>query len=328
MEKSDFTTDEIGTTWGTKVFEGTHKNLELKDDFDYDTNSFLVVGIGSSSDEAEYKKTDNTKKDKTNKDNYIYLTNSNKIDNTILTQSIRYDGYDNFDKKTTGKIGIKHNIDNQLSIGANYGTAYNVPNIIQELNPWGAENDKLNPEDSTSYDISIGYKALKVTYFHSEVKDLIDWYDPTPANYSNNDAIYKNLDGKNTLKGIELSCIKEIMSDTILSLNYATLNAKDKNGKDLARRAKSTFRFGIDYYGISKLHINLTGNYTGKRYDDALQTKQTGRYTVFNAVVNYDISSALTTYIKIDNLTDKYYQSVDGYATSPRAYYAGMEYKF
>jgi vitamin B12 transporter len=33
-------------------------------------------------------------------------------------------------------------------------------------------------------------------------------------------------------------------------------------------------------------------------------------------------------YAKVDNLTDKYYQVVDGYATAQRSYYAGLSAKF
>jgi len=33
-------------------------------------------------------------------------------------------------------------------------------------------------------------------------------------------------------------------------------------------------------------------------------------------------------YVKVNNLTDKYYQTTYGYATAPRAYYAGIKVKF
>ena len=112
-------------------------------------------------------------------------------------------------------------------------------------------------------------------------------------------------------------------------MSYTRLSAKNKNGQDLRRRASETLKFGIDYYGFSKLHMGLNGEYVGSRYDsDNKQGAQTGRYTVANAVVNYDLSKNIKIYGKIDNITDKYYQSVNNYATSPRAYYAGLEVSF
>ncbi|MEA3314976.1 MAG: TonB-dependent receptor, partial [Campylobacterota bacterium] len=308
-QQSEFSRDEIGTVaqWGmqyVKVFEGTTKNIELNDNITYNENDFIVLGVGSSSDDVKYTKTDNSSEDKKHKDNYIYLTNSNKLNNTILTQSIRYDDYDNFDSKATGKLGIKHNYNSYTYVSSNIGTGYTVPNIVEELNPWGAINSELNPENSKSFDIGFGYKDIKITYFYNKIEDLIQWYDAD--GYGGEPAIYKNLDGKSTFKGIEIDYKKDIMQDLLLSLNYTNLNAKDKDGEDLARRAKEDFKFGIDYYGVEKLHLGLNGQYVGERYDKAnKQGAQTGKYTIANFVANYDIKKDLKVYTKVDNITDK-----------------------
>jgi len=325
VEKSDFKRDEIGTSGtffgpGVKNFNGQTNNIEINDNFSYTKDSYLLLGIGHSSDEADFVKTDNTKGNKKNKDKFIYITNSNKFNNTTLTQSIRYDNYNNFDDKFTGKLGIKHNYTSNIYISANIGTAYNVPNIMQELDAFNTQiNENLNPEDTKSADISVGYKDLVITYFYSKVTDLIDW--------ENNK--YQNLEGKSTFKGLEVDYKKEILLDTLLSLAYTRLSAKNEDGEYLRRRAKDTFKFGIDYYGIDKLHIGLNGEYVGSRYEsDDKKGSQTGRYTIGNLNINYDLLKNLKIYTKIENLTDKYYQTIEGFSTSPRAYYAGVKYSF
>jgi vitamin B12 transporter len=45
-------------------------------------------------------------------------------------------------------------------------------------------------------------------------------------------------------------------------------------------------------------------------------------------VANYDINRNLTMYAKVDNLFDKYYQVVDGYATAPLSAYVGLKASF
>ena len=331
-ELSDLSRDEIGSVsqpWGeyVKAFNGQHKNLELIDNITYFNTDFLTIGFGSSSDDVDYIMTDNSKKDKENKDNYIYLTNSNKFGPVILTQSIRYDDYDNFDSKATGKLGVKYNINEDIFITSNIGLGYNVPTIVQELNPWGAVNDELNPEDTISSDISIGYQNFKATYFYNEITDLIEWYDPD--GWGGTPAIYKNLDGKSTFKGYEFEYTQNILESLMISLNYSILSAKDKDGKDLARRPKETAKLAIDYYPIDDLHLGLFGEYIGERYDRADKGgQQTGRYTVVYFVTNYDINKNLSLYAKVDNIFDKYYQTVDGYATAPRSGYLGLNAKF
>ena len=333
LQKSEFSRDEIGTVaqWGTeyvKIFEGEHNNIELSDNIKYNEKDFILFGLGSSSDDVNYVMTDDSKKQKENKDNYAYLTSSNSIDKVILTGSIRYDNYDNFDSKTTGKLGIKYNINEDTFITSNVGLAYNVPNIVQELNPWGGVNNDLNPENTKSSDITIGYKNFKATYFYNQVSDLIEWYDEDGWS-GPIAAIYKNLDGESIFKGYEFEYNKNILDEISLSLNYTILSAQDKDSKDLARRAKESFKFSLDYYPVDELHLGVNGEYIGERYDGNDQSgEQTGKYTVTNFVTNYEVSNSLQLYAKADNIFDKYYQVVDGYATAGRSFYFGLNAKY
>ncbi|MGM0623403.1 MAG: TonB-dependent receptor plug domain-containing protein, partial [Campylobacterota bacterium] len=324
-QRSDFERVEHGTqpSWfgeSVRGFEGTHTNYELSDHFAYLPHSFVQAGIGKAGDAVSYTMTDGFSEDKKDSNSYGYVTNSNRLSDTVLTQSLRYDSYDNFKNKLTGKIGLKQYI-NEYEIFANYATGYNVPSMMHRLNPWGAANMDINPEDSKSYDVGIGYKGLRVSYFYQEITDLIEW--------DTDNKQYKNLEGENEIEGFELEYSQEIFADTLLHLNYTRLYAKDDAGKDLARRAKENLKFGVDYYGIESLHLGIYGEYVGKRYDKAdKQGQQTGRYTVANFVANYALHENFDLYAKVDNITDKYYQVVDGYATPPRSYYAGIKVNF
>jgi vitamin B12 transporter len=311
--KSDFFRDY--TTFGSK-YDGVIENVELKSNIKYlDGTSFVTVG-------GEYKNFD--QKDVVNKDytnKAFFITNSNTFnDKTTITESIRVDGYDSFEDKTTGKLGIKYNYNKDFSLSANVGTAYNVPKLFEMFGAFGA-NENLKAETTTSYDLSAKFKDIKITYFYNTIEDMIS-YDMGVSKYN-------NILGKSKIKGLEIDYKKVLSEDILFNLNYTNLSAKDKDDKVLARRAKDNLKFGVDYYGIDKLHLGLNGEYIGTRYDRKdKQGRQTGRYTIANLVINYDITRDIKVYGKIDNITDKYYQNVDGYATSPRAYYAGIKYSF
>ena len=333
VESSEFSRDEIGTVaqWGNeyvKVFNGEHNNIEFIDNIIYNEKDLLLFGFGINSDNANYIMTDFSKNEKTNKDNYIYITNSNKFESVILTQSIRYDDYDNFDSKPTGKLGVKYNLNEETFVGSNIGIAYNVPNIVQELNPWGGVNEELNPENTKSSDISLGYKNIKATYFYNVTTDLIEWNDPDTWQ-GPLPAVYKNLNGKSSFKGFEFEYSQNIKDSILFSLNYTKLSAKDKDGKNLARRVKDTIKVNLDYFATNDLHLGLNGEYIGERFDEAdKQGEETGKYAVANFVTNYDIDKNLKIYLKVDNITNKYYQVVDGYASAPRSAYIGMKANF
>ena len=333
VEKSEFSRDEIGTVaqWGieyVKGFEGEHTNVEFFDSIKYNERDFMLFGFGQNSDKVSYTKTDNSAKEKSNKDNFIYLSNSNNFDNLIFSQSVRYDDYNNFDSKATGKIGVTYNLNEDIYISSNLGLAYNVPNIVQELNPWGGVNSDLNPEDTKSSDISLSYKNFKMSYFYNVTTDLVEWYDEDGWSGPIL-AIYKNLDGESIFKGFEFEYSKSVTDDLLVSLNYTILSAKDKDGKNLIAKPKETLKMSLDYYPMDDLHVGIYGEYIGERYNEKdNQGAQTGKYTVVNLAANYKVNDNLSIYTKVDNLTDKYYQVVDGYATAPLSAYAGIKAKF
>ena len=251
----------------------------------------------------------------------IFISNTNTFDKLVLSQALRYDNNTEFDEKMTGKIGVKYNFTEDLNTSVNYGTAYNAPTLSNL-----SYTSTLKPESTKSFDVNAEYKNLRVTYFESKISDMIDWYDPTPNNWSNNDEGYVNLDGESTLKGYEVSYKNDLTENTLLSLNYTQLSAKDNAGEKLVRRAERKLNFGVDYYGIDKLHLNLNGQYIGSRKD--ISGVQTGKYTIFNTVLNYEINKNFSTYLKVDNLFNKYYQTIDGYATPERSGYIGLKATF
>ncbi len=256
----------------------------------------------------------------------VFITNSNKFNAmtggiNILTQSIRFDDYDKFEDKATGKIGLKHFHDSikGFTTSLNYGTAYKTPSLYNLYALYKIGNENLIPETIKSLDVTMQYKDLKIKYYKSTIDDEIL--------YSNITYKYEQSNKQSKYSGYEISYKKSI-NKILLSLKYLNEKAQDKNGNDLPRRVKEKSIFSVDYFGIKKFNFNLNGEYIGTRFDDIEKKIQTGKYTVLNTVVNYDINKNVKTYLKIDNLNDKKYQTVDGYTTSPRAYYFGINAKF
>lgn len=319
-EQSKFKRHEIGSKFGVLKFNGKTHNIEISDEYKYLDDDFLLFGIGLNKDDVDYVKVDNTKNNRNSKGKYLYATNSNKFDKIIFTQSLRYDRYDNFDNKLTGKVGLKYNINKDLFLSSNLGSAYNIPSIIKQLNPWGEANLNLQPEETKSFDLGFGYKNFSAIFFKSKVDNLIDWRGRG----------YTNVQGESKFKGYELKYQKDIFKDTLISLNYTYLSAKDSKGKYLDRRPKNQIGFSLDYYGIDNLHLNLNSTYVGDRKQNVYKVGEvkTGNYTLWNGAANYDINKNLKVYLKFDNMFDKYYQTTYGYGTARRSLYLGLKASF
>ncbi|OCL93006.1 TonB-dependent receptor plug domain-containing protein [Arcobacter porcinus] len=303
-------------TSGQAKYKGTIKEYGVNTSIDYINSSNITLGV----DYKEFENKANIDKDYNSK--AIFISNTNKFfdDKTIFSQALRYDRYSDFDNKATGKIGIKQYIIDDLNISANYGTGYNIPSTFQLYDTsYGMGNPNLDPEKTKSYDVSIEYKGFSITYFNTKINNLID----APL------GVYENIKGNSKIKGTEIAYKNEVIKDTYLNLGYTNLSAKDKDNKELARRPHNKIGFGVDYYGLKDLHFNLNGEYIGTRYDFGNRVgKQTGNYTVWNAVIDYQANKNFSTYIKLDNMFNKDYQIVDGYATSQRAAYLGIKASF
>ena len=311
-------------------FDGKTDEFGLNAKFDYRSDDFLFVGV----DHKKFSHENDL--DKSYDATGIFATNTNIFDGflggkTIVTESLRFDRYSDFDNKTTGKIGIKH-IHSRIEglvTSFNYGTAYTVPTMYQLFDPFSG-NENLSSETTISFDVTVAYKDFKLTYFNNKIDDMIDYVSKFDDKGNWIGGNYENVTGKSKIDGIEAQYRKEVMEDLLLSANYThLLTYKDRTGKTLARRAKDTFNLAVDYYGFDNLHIGADMQYIGERYDRAgKQGEQTGKYTVFNLTADYRIADNIQLYGKIENIGDKYYQTVYGYATSPRAFSLGLKAKF
>jgi len=254
-----------------------------------------------------------------------FLTNYNKLQllgsgATIITESVRFDDYSKFDNATTGKLGIKQYLYEDLYVSANIGNGYNVPTIDQLFNAyWG--NSALKPQNTTTTDVTVGNDMVWLTGFYNTVTDEIV-YDFTTYRFT-------NQDGKSKIRGVELG-YKDYFFDTLgVSANYTYLDARNKDDQILARRPKHQVDASAVFYVTEAFDMGLNAQYVGERYNSTdEQGAMTGKYVVANFVTNYDINEMVGLYGKIDNITDEYYQTVDGYATAERSYYIGLTAKY
>lgn len=296
----------------TKVFKGNNHELSTQGEYHYTKNGFIVAGINTldSKDTISTKELDSEG---------IFLTNTNRFDDLILTESIRYDAYNTFNDKTTGKVGGKYFISNEIALSANYGTAYRVPSLY-ELYADYYGNPNLQPETTQSFDSTMQYKEITFTYYNNLINNLVGFH---PTTYINEQSI-----GKSRIKGYEVRYSNTFAEKLSLDLSYTKLSAKNQEGKYLNRRPFTSAMGSITYYTTSRFSVGTTLNYIGTRYDDLAQTKQTGRYTLTGASLNYDLNPEVKLYLKGENLTDKRYQEAATYGTAGRSVYAGLNAKF
>ncbi len=300
-------------------YSGHIKEVGAINRYDYANDSFFQAGVGYQGFSQGLSAGSDLGKKYANR--YIFATNYNTLfeGRTIVSESVRYDNYTNFENKLTYKAGIKQYLFSDFGVSANYSTGYNVPTLYRLYDSW-VGNQELKPESTRGYDAGLFFKGFKALYFSQRVEDLIDY------NYST--FKYYNEPGSSKFKGIELSYSGTILEDVAYDLGYTRLlKAQKASGDSFARRAKNSFNYSFTWFAGDKHTVNLNGYYVGERFDDVAKKVQTGKYGVTNIALRHNFAKGYTGQIEVRNIFDRFYQEVDGYGTSGRAFYIGISAK-
>ncbi len=241
--------------------------------------------------------------DKINNNSYtntgFSASNTNQFFNRslIFTQSIRADKYDRFDDKTTGKIGIKGYLSEQVFLAANYGTGYRAPTLAESA------HSTLKPESTEGLDATIGAYGFELTYFKTKTQDKIQWISGWPI------TVYRNLAGTTTSEGIEASYRFTIDSiDSDININYTFQKVRDHNDQWLARMPEKMANLTFDNYSFNNTRLGISAQYMGTTYDRPNQQRaQIGEYFIVDFSADYTFNKHLTLYGKIENVFNKDY---------------------
>ena len=323
LSQSYFHNKQLDATYGIKDSVGKIPSLELKDTLRYGHKNSLVFGIDSRKRKVYYTQVGSAEKKNDDTNRAIFLNNTIRFDKTILSQALRYDYFSGFEDKITGKLGLKYLFNKNFNVYVNAGTAYKTPNIMDMINIWGTSNFDLKPEKIRTYDTGLNYFGFGINIFRNEIKDMIVWKNSKNV----------NIPGTSVLKGVEVSYQQILLEKFLLGANYTYLDAKDKDGNRLLRRPRYQVGFNATYFATKNLNINANGTYVGSRTDKDFSiypavNVDTGRYFVLNSKIDYKIDKTWDTYLKVDNIFDKRYQDVYGYATPQRSFYIGVNAKF
>lgn len=161
---------------------------------------------------------------------------------------------------------------------------------------------------------------MSLTYFFNTIDNMI------VINSAYDQMI--NLSGKSILQGYEAKISQPIGESLNSSFAYTRLHAADSSGKALPRRPHDSIKAALDWYPSETFHAGINTTYIGTRYDDSAQSISTGNYAVFGGVINYKLNNTVDLYAKLDNLFDRYYQNVDGYASAGRSGYLGIKVNY
>ena len=250
---------------------------------------------------TQYQKAD----DRTIKSGFIgYQLNQPMYD---LQAHVRHDDNSDYGNKTTYNIGAAYRILPSLRLGGSYATGFRAPTFndieygVANLKPETSKNTELFVENTGNN------QTTRLTGFHSTINDKI-YINP------NNNYLSQNFE-RVKISGLTLTSDWQL--DKVLtggSYTYQSVKNDKGDNKDkyLPYMPKNQANLYVGYRQ-PKFDIRAEAQYSADRYTNATNTKTLDNYTLINLIGNYYVNPNLSINSRINNLTDKDYQTAEGY---------------
>lgn len=232
-----------------------------------------------------------------------------------LQANLRHDEVGDLDK-TTGYLGYGYPLTREWKAIGSVSTAFNAPPLGYLFAP-GFGNPLLRPERARSAELGLQYAQgthlVRATYFETRIKDQIV-YDLAANAFANVD--------RTRNEGLEVS-YKGVVEKTDLRADLTLQDPVDEaTGQRLNRRAATLASLGASQaFGAFRLGGDL--QYSGERVDG---TRKLAAYTLVNLTGSYRVNSEVELRLRLDNATDRDYQTAYGYNQQPRSLYFGLSW--
>lgn len=229
-----------------------------------------------------------------------------------LQANLRNDDNSQYGNETTYGLGLSVALTEQISVGAQHSTAFLAPSFNDLYFPFYGD-DSLAPEESSSRELfvalNLDHLSSRLTIYQNDVKNLIQY---NPATYGPSNI------GQARLQGITLN--NDWKFDNLQAgLSYDYLDAEDRSssttqGKQLRYRAKHS---GVAYFGIQqdRLSGRVELQAVDTRYINPTNTQKVAGYNLVNLSSAMQVTPELKLGLRVNNLFDEQYESVQDYGT-------------
>ena len=229
----------------------------------------------------------------------------------------RHDANSQFGDSNTGFGGYGYRITPAWRVHVSHGTSFVAPSFNQLYFP-GFGNPLLQPERGRNTDVGVSWAAAG-----QEVK--LVRFDNRIRGFQTNTTLPVNIP-KARIEGWTLGYDGKF--DALgLRASIDTLDPRNElNGRQLPRRAKRQLTLGADHgfgawrYGGSVLHV-------GSRFDDAANTRPLPAYTTVDLHASWQFARDFSLQAKLNNLTDKQYETAFGYNQPGRSFYLTLRWQ-
>lgn len=231
--------------------------------------------------------------------------------------NLRSDRNSQFGSNTTGFVGYGFAFTPQWRANFSHGTSFVAPSFNQLYFP-NFGNVNLQPEKGRSTEMGLAYShaghSVKLTRFDNKIRGFIT-----------SNTLAANIP-QAKIEGWTLGYDGQV-GPWALRASYDDLDPRNElTGKFLPRRNRTQANAGLDYTAATwKLGGQLIS--AGSRFDNTTNTVELGGYTTLDLNAEYAVSKDWAVQGKINNLTNRDYQTIMGYNQPGRGAFITLRYQ-
>ena len=313
--------------------------LDYQDGWKLSDKHTLVAGAEWQQGRAENIDGGNYKDERVTKE-ALYVQDTWKLaDKWTFVPGIRMDHHSKFGTHWSPKVALNYLADKDTHVYASWGRVFKAPTTddMYYNDPYTVGNPNLRPE--TGYTATVGMDhnfnentSAGVSFFITEINDALRWVmDSTWISYA------RNID-KEKRTGMELSFKQKLSPMWSYDLGYSyirrEINKNDGAGMIFEDNLQPNgYKLGV-HYTSGAWKANLLGT-IGSGLDTALNNYYgKSSYNIWDFNLSYEVNKQLTTYFKVNNLTNEEhfegaYSSIGGYyPCAGRFYQVGFNLTF
>ena len=255
------------------------------------------------------------------------------FDQLLLSGGWRHDDPDDFDSNRNWQASAAYDLgDSGMRLYASYGTAFKAPTLDDRFGHFGGfvyGNPKLNPEESRSWEVSVDQTFLvqsiasnitwDVTYFNNKIRNLIEYDFARSMNFNVASA---------HIEGLETAVSFDMLKGLNLHFDSTFMRAYDNDHSRLLRRPLRKATFEVRWVDNPTWFFSMKADYVGPWRDikrDGNSVVSKSGYTLVGISARHKLDESLAFFARINNVFDREYEPVDGYAGRGIEFYGGIE---
>ena len=241
-----------------------------------------------------------------------------------ISLAARQTSSENYGDDTTFRVAAINRHKSELTSRLVISSGFRAPSLYELFDSYYG-NSKFTPETSLNAEIGFEKKlnessSLSATIFNNTVDNLIE--------FNNDTFVYEQNNGSTETSGLELSSNMRLSNTINLNANYTYTTSETGNLQavrvpkhDLVLQVKSQ---------LSEKFSSLASLRVARDIEDTVwpSNVKMPNYEVLDLSFTYDINGKSSAYLQVQNVADENYETIKGYNTGGRQFFAGIRASF